>query len=167
MRPVPLALALASASCAVVTHSGHLAPASAVVEVTPSGASIELERRPVQCRIEFFRLRPPERPFDEVATLHFRSAGLDADLGGALGAQELMRERACRIGAHAVVVTQDYALGGMRQAMSPGEAIMTGTAIAYRGYRALDIGQPDAAPAPVVRTAPEPITDLGRRAGGP
>jgi hypothetical protein len=91
---------------------------TANLTVTPSGRSLALEARKVDCVIEFFRTRPPDRPFDEVATLHL-SGNVDA-----WDAQERIRRSACEIGADAIVVTRDYAWGSM-----------TGTAVSYPDVR--------------------------------
>jgi hypothetical protein len=129
LRARRLALALLPLGCAT----------SAPLLVTPSGADIHPERRPVNCHIEFLRTKSPERPYDEIATLHFVGA---VPIGPA-EAQERMRVEACRLGAHAVVVSRDYAL-----------SMMTGTAIVYRGAIARDAGQPDPVPPPP--SGPEP-----------
>jgi hypothetical protein len=111
---------------------------SAPLLVTPSGADVHPERRPVNCHIDFFHTKSPERPYDEIATLHF--TGMVSI--GPTAAQDRMRVEACRLGAHAVIVNREYAL-----------SMMTGTAIVYRGAIAKDAGQPDPAPP---SSAPEP-----------
>jgi len=134
-----LAALLSAAACTTTTPLGLRVSHQATVVATPSGSGVLLERRPSNCDVEFFRLRPPDRPFDEVATLHF-GGGLG---DGPLAAQDLMRAKACSLGAHAVVVTRDHLAGSM-----------TGTAIAYRGHQAKDVGQPDPAPAKAAGTRP-------------
>ncbi len=107
--------AIAVASIAVVVGC-----ASSKTAVTPSGAELSIAPRPPGCRVEFYRAKPPERPFDEVATLHYESiGGTTVDQ-----AQEAMREKACAVGADAVVVTRDLVLGSM-----------VGVAISYRDAR--------------------------------
>jgi hypothetical protein len=109
MRTLP-----ASALCAV------LACAYGSTVVTPSGAQLSLTPLPPDCRIEFYRTKPPERPFDEIATLHY-TARARATIEGA---QEAMRKKACASGADAVIVTRDLVLGSM-----------IGVAISYRDAR--------------------------------
>jgi hypothetical protein len=121
-----LALALLAFGCA-----------SSKLIVTPSGSDLHPEARPANCHIEFFRTKPPERPYDELAAFHFTGNQFTTPAD----AQERLRAEACRLGAHAVVVNRDYLL-----------AMMTGTAIVYRGAVAKDAGQPDPPPA----SGPEP-----------
>jgi hypothetical protein len=89
------------------------------VTVTPAGSGLELPPREADCQVEFFRTKPPDRPYDEIGALHVRAYQDDAG-----AAQEAMREQACALGADAVVVTRDYALG-----------LMTATAVSYRDLR--------------------------------
>jgi hypothetical protein len=111
--------ALAAASLALLSGC-----ASANITVTPSGKVLDLAARKPDCVVEFHRARPPERPFDEIATLHLEGARVDA-----WEAQERMRARACALGADAVVVLRDYVRAGERVAM-------TGTAVSYPEVRA-------------------------------
>ena len=117
MRGRSILPALALFGCA---HSNLL--------VTPSGSDLHPEARPASCHIEFFRTKPPDRPYDELAAFHFTGNGFTTPSD----AQERFRAEACRLGAHAVVVTRDFLL-----------STMTGTAIVYRGAVAKDAGQAD------------------------
>jgi hypothetical protein len=110
---------------AVVLSSALLgACVTADITVTPSGQGIELAARKPDCVVEFHRVRPPERPFDELATLHLQGGGLDA-----WEAQEALRRRACTLGADAVVVMRDYMNAGRY-------VVMTGSAVSYPDVRA-------------------------------
>jgi hypothetical protein len=98
--------------------------ATANITVTASGHALDLAPRKADCVVEFHRTRAPERPFDEIATLHLQGANLDA-----WEAQEEMRRRACALGADAIVVTRDY--------MGIGSSVvMIGTAVSYAELRA-------------------------------
>jgi hypothetical protein len=132
MRPRALAVALATFGCA-----------SSNLIVTPSGSGLHPEARPTNCHVEFFRTKPPERPYDELAAFHFTGNQFITPTD----AQERLRIEACRIGAHAVVVNRDYLL-----------SMMTGTAIVYRGAIAKDAGQRD----PPVTSGPQPESWMKR-----
>ncbi|HYQ81935.1 MAG TPA: DUF1471 domain-containing protein [Anaeromyxobacteraceae bacterium] len=119
MRRPAIGTALWTALAAGCTYS--------LVQVTPSGPGVQAERRPSDCHVDFYRTKAPEQPYDEIAALHVGGGML-----GAADVQEAIRAEACRLGAHAVVVTSDYRHGAM-----------SGTAVVYRGFRASDAGQPD------------------------
>jgi hypothetical protein len=110
-RSISLAGLLALTACA-----------GARLAVTDAGAALVLAPRPADCRVEFYRTKPPERPYDEVSTLHFSGRG------SAAAAQEALRAKACELGADAVIVTRDYI-------EIPGQAAMTGTAVSYPDLR--------------------------------
>ncbi len=88
------------------------------VTITGSGRDLGLVPRQGDCAIEFFRTKPPDRSYDEVATIHYEAAPMGAP--DAAGAQEALRRAACGLGADAVVVTRDFAMG-----------LMTGTAVSF------------------------------------
>ena len=73
------------------------------VTVNDAGTGLRLKPRPADCHVEFFRTRPPEQPYDEIAALY-----LDAGASDVAAAQELLRAEACVLGADAVVVTREY-----------------------------------------------------------
>jgi hypothetical protein len=126
-RTLSAASVLALAACATTSR----------VEVTDAGAALTLAPRPADCRIEFYRTKPPERPYDEVSTLHFSGRA------GAEGAQEALRAKACELGADAVIVTRDYVVvsgGGPGvvvgySVVNPTQGVMTGTAVSYPELR--------------------------------
>jgi len=132
-RCLILATAVAAVAC---VRSG-------VVQITPSGMALEPEPRPAACKIEFFHTRAPERPYDELATLHWTGES------GPAAAQDEMRSWACALGAHAVFVSREF----MPSAGYAGAA-MTGTALVYRGYRASDAGKVQPAPPPLASALP-------------
>jgi hypothetical protein len=124
MRNLTLAMiALAAFGCARV---GRPMARRSPVTVTESGLGLALAPRPADCVIEFYRTTVPQRPHDEVATLHFRGSVF----ANAAGAQEKMREQACALGADAVLVSRDFVPGAPS---SP--SVMTGTALSYRDAR--------------------------------
>jgi hypothetical protein len=135
MRPIHLLAALCSAVLLA-------ACATADITVTPAGRNLGLAARKVDCVVEFHRTRAPDRPFDEVATLHLEGKHVDA-----WEAQERMRRRACELGADAVVVTRDYVAvpgpttvtaGPLGPMVSRGadRVLMTGAAVSYPDVRA-------------------------------
>ena len=112
MRTIrPLALAAALAGCA----GGH-------VTVLPTGTSPVLyPSRGPDCRVEFYRVKPPDRPCDEIAALNLQGPLQQT----VVQAQEAMRKEACGIGADVVVITRDFAV------LSNG-VTMIGSALRYR-----------------------------------
>lgn len=92
------------------------------VSVTDSGTGRRAAARPAGCTIEFFRAKAPESPFDELGTLHW-----EGTLSGASAAQEAIRDRACQLGADAVIVTRDYVPYTQNTS-----GFMTATAIKFR-----------------------------------
>lgn len=98
-----------------------------LLDVTRSGNGLALAARPVGCSVEFFRTRAPEQPYDEVATFHWQSTGM----AGPDKAQVEMRDKACELGADAVIVNRDFVPGTQHTT-----AIMTGTAVKYRAAKA-------------------------------
>jgi len=115
-RIAPLAAALAAAGLGCAVPAGYALGGR--LDVTDSGARVDAHPRPEGCEVAFLRMRTPDRAYDELATFHAFAAKTAA------AAQASMRDRACAIGADAVVVTRDF-MGGA----------MTGTAIRYRDRR--------------------------------
>ncbi len=97
-RPLAPAVLAALLACA--------APAPRV-DVTPTGRAIPLAPRAKECPIEFFRTRPPDRAYDEIAVLEVEGRTGDSPAQ----AQEALRREACVLGADAVVVTREDAEG--------------------------------------------------------
>ncbi len=106
----------------VTVFAGCYTPHAQSTGVTVAGAgkSLGLAPRTADCTVEFFRTKPPDRAYDEVAALHFSWLGSDV-----VFAQEAMRAKACELGADAVIVTRDFAAGSM-----------VGTALSYPDRRA-------------------------------
>jgi hypothetical protein len=116
-------MVLAASACARASHPGAR---RSPVTVTESGLSLALAPRPDDCVIEFYRAALPERPHDEVATLHFRGT----PFANPRGAQEKIRQQACALGADAVLVSRDFVPGTQAT-----PSLMTGTAVSYRDAR--------------------------------
>ena len=103
-----------------------LATACSHVGVTPAGNGVTAAARSPGCNVEFFRTKPPERPYDELATLHWEGTWKSAE-----AAQEDLRAQACALGADAVVVTRDYI-----PYTQNATGVMTVAAIKYRAAAA-------------------------------
>src|SRR6266567_5255124 len=102
-----LALTLALAGCGAV-------------KVAPSGSGVTAAPRPADCPLEFLD-KAPSRPFDELAELSSQVSSPPR-----AGAQEVLREPACRLGADAVIVTRNFVMNAY------GHVLVAGTAIKYQ-----------------------------------
>lgn len=105
---------------AMVVLLGVTACLAPRVTVMPSGPGITASPRPADCRVDFYRTRV-DRPYDELAAL--KVFGGDSFKNNEPDFQEVIRAKACALGADAVVVTQDLA--------EPGGTMMA-TAIKFR-----------------------------------
>ena len=90
------------------------------VSVSPSGNNVQTTSKATECSIEFFRTTKPDRPYVEIATLSYPDGPGDLP---AFKEQEKIREKACELGADAVIVT--------REAARPTH-LMIGVAIKYK-----------------------------------
>ncbi len=90
------------------------------VTVVGSGSGVHGTPKPADCAIPFFRA-PPADPYDELGTLHLETRANDP-----ARALDALREKACALGADAVVITQEFTRIG-------DSAVMKGTALRYRG----------------------------------
>lgn len=136
----------------LLAAAASLAACASRTTVVPSGSGLSLAPRPAGCGIEFYRAKPPDRPFDEIATLLFESRDQIVTLKDA---QEAMRAQACAAGADAIVVTRDFLLGSM-----------IGVAVGYRDTR--EQHRADAALRQIARTAWEgELAEARRRVGAP
>lgn len=105
-----------------LTAGALLAAACASVAVTPAGSGLAAKPKSPDCAIEFFRTKPPDRPYDELAGLH-----ATASYSGAAALQDEMRAQACELGADAVIVNRDFI-----PSTPSTRALMSGTAVKYR-----------------------------------
>jgi hypothetical protein len=98
------------------------APACGSVSVTPPPTGAKAEARPRDCSVEFLRAAPA-RTYDELGEIYsYYSTVVEP--------QEVLREKACELGADAVVVTRDFLVS--TNARSPDRKLVAGTALKYR-----------------------------------
>jgi hypothetical protein len=94
------------------------------VQVTLSRPMAERSRlKPADCALEFYRTKSPDRPYDEVATVHYVA------VNGAepTAAQAAIQAKVCELGGDAVVVTRERYMG-----YGDGGTEVTATALLYR-----------------------------------
>lgn len=89
------------------------------VKVTPSEGAAAFSPRPKGCPLEFLR-KPPQRPYQELGELQ---AHVTAPPPG--GAQEVLRDDACALGADAVILTRNFVTNEF------GHVLVAGVAIKY------------------------------------
>ncbi len=112
MKPAPAArlaallLAVGAAGCGSV-------------KVKPSGPDLRSEPKPKGCSVEFLG-KAPDRAYEEIADLQAHVTSPPAG-----GADEVLREKACELGADAVVVTRKFVTNAY------GHMLVAGTAIKY------------------------------------
>ena len=112
--PPAIVLALAVASVPIACASG-----SASVKPSPSGA--KAESRPPDCTVEFLRAAP-ERKYDELGEIYgYYSQEVEP--------QDALREKACVLGADAVIVTKDFLVSAEQ---GPDRKFLSGIGIKYR-----------------------------------
>jgi hypothetical protein len=104
---------------ALVVTAVSMACGSVSVKPSPSGA--KAESRPPGCTVEFLR-ETPERKHDELGEIYSYYSRVVAP-------QDVLREKACELGADAVVVTRDFLISTER---GPDRKLVAGTAIKYR-----------------------------------
>jgi hypothetical protein len=115
VRSLPIA-ALLLASCA------------GSVRVTDAGNGVQAAPKAKNCAIPFLRTKVPDREYVELAALHYGGGAFR--LGDPAEAERALRERACALGADAVIVTRDFVPGVPgAKGTSP---FMTGTAIVFK-----------------------------------
>jgi len=98
------------------------------VSVVPSGNGLTAPSKPVGCPMPFLRSAPADRPYDELASLHYTTALFHAGDPGE--AQAALRDQACALGADAVLVTREFVPGVPGGSGRP--PTMAGAAIRYR-----------------------------------
>jgi hypothetical protein len=104
---------------ALAATAASMACGSVSVKPSPSGA--KAESRPPGCTVEFLR-ETPERTHDELGEIYSYYSRVVAP-------QDVLREKACELGADAVVVTRDFLISTDR---GPDRKLVAGTAIKYR-----------------------------------
>jgi hypothetical protein len=103
---------------ALAVASGPLACGSVSVRPSPTGA--RAEARPRDCTIEFLRVAP-ERTHEQLGELYSYYSRV-------VRPQEVLRERACELGADAVIVTRDFLVSNGK---GPDRKVVAGIAIKY------------------------------------
>jgi hypothetical protein len=99
MRTAPVLLLATT-----VTTLGCLGP-----RVTVLPGAVHTQQKPPTCAVAFIRTKV-DRPYDEIAGL--AASGGHAFMNGPDDFQEALREKACELGADAVIVTRDFARNG-------------------------------------------------------
>jgi len=112
----------------VVLAAFLLASCAGSVRVSDAGNGVKASPKPKGCAMPFLRAKPPDRPFDELASLHY-SGGMNRE-GDPAQAESSLRERACELGADALVVSREFVPGVAGAQGSP--PFMSATAIVYR-----------------------------------
>jgi hypothetical protein len=116
---LPHAMFLVVVTLASVTLTVACGSGSASVKPSPSGA--KAEPRPPDCTVEFLR-NPPSRTYDELGEIYgYYSRDVEP--------QDVLREKACSLGADAVIVTKDFVISSVS---GPDRKSIAGTAIKYR-----------------------------------
>jgi outer membrane biosynthesis protein TonB len=126
-------------SLAVLALAPLALAACGSVKVTPSCAAAG-KPRPSDCPLELLYKAPP-RPYEPLAELQSHVTAVPP--GGAL---EVLRPKACELGADAIIVEREQVLNEF------GHVLVVGTAIRYRPPEP----PPEAAPAPVPEPKAEP-----------
>jgi hypothetical protein len=104
--------------------AGCFTPAGPVLRVTPSRAMAAASpSKPANCSLDFYRTKAPDRPYDEVATVHY----LAVNGAEPTAVQVAIQAKVCELGADAVVVTRERYLG-----FTQGGTEVTATAVLYR-----------------------------------
>jgi hypothetical protein len=111
LLPRPRCTAALAAAAALMACGG--------VKVKPSGDGVRPEPRPKGCSLEFLQ-KAPGRPYQEIADLEAHVTSPPS--GGAL---EVLRDKACELGADAVIVSRNFVTN------EQGHVLVAGTAIKY------------------------------------
>jgi outer membrane biosynthesis protein TonB len=105
----------------------------------------KLPPKPADCALEFL-LKAPPQPYDELAELDSHVTSPPPN-----GALEVLRPKACELGADAVIVRRNFVTNEF------GHVLVAGTAIKYRAEAAPEAPPAEAPPAqPTPEPAPEP-----------
>jgi hypothetical protein len=91
------------------------------VAVHPSPSGTKAASRPLDCTVEFLR-RQPERAYDELAEVYSYYSRV-------VTPEDVLREKACDLGADAVIVTRDFLISTEH---GPDRKLVAGIAIKYR-----------------------------------
>ena len=120
--PAPLLRAAAVAAfvgSAAVAACTAASPSSSSVSVKPS--ELKAAARPRDCQVEFLK-KPPARAYDALGELY-------GNWPTEVKPADVLREKACEMGADAVIVTRDVLIP---TGAGPARMELAGTAIKYR-----------------------------------
>ena len=109
----------AFAGSAAIAACCAASPSSSSVSVKPS--EIKVAARPRDCQVEFLQ-KPPARAYDALGELH-------GNWPTEVKPADVLREKACEMGADAVIVTRDYLIP---TGAGPARTEIAGTVIKYR-----------------------------------
>jgi hypothetical protein len=100
------------------------------VKVFPASSGFKAERRPPDCQVQFL-LRPPQQPYDEIADLvrYLPGAESTETYPGGTEPQDVLRQKACELGADAVIITRDMLIPSLEGADAK---LVAGIAVKYR-----------------------------------
>lgn len=91
------------------------------VGVKPPRSGATASARPQDCTVEFLR-KAPERAYDELGEMYSYYPWV-------VEPEDVLREKACELGADAVIVTRDFLISTER---GPDRKLVAGKAIKYR-----------------------------------
>jgi hypothetical protein len=92
------------------------------VSVKPPSSGAKVASRPRDCAVEFLR-RTPERAYEELGEMY-------SYFPWVVEPEQVLREKACELGADAVIVTRDFLISTVH---GPDRKFVAGVAIRYRG----------------------------------
>lgn len=98
----------------------------------------KLPPKPADCALEFLK-DPPKQPYDDIADLESHVTSPPTYGAGAL---EVLRPKACELGADAVIVRRNFVTNEF------GHVMVAGTAIKYRPEEAAPAEKPEQPEAP-------------------
>jgi hypothetical protein len=109
--------------------AAFLVSCAGTVHVSDAGNGVKAPPKPKDCAMPILRTKAPDRPYDEMAALHFGGSGLN-QAGDPADAEQALREKACELGADALVATREFVPGvAGGKGRSPS---MAATAIKFR-----------------------------------
>lgn len=124
-------------TCSLLALAGCRIKHAPRVVVVPSGSAVSAAARPPGCNLQVLRTAASDRPYDELGSIYYR-ANLINDPAEA---NAFIRERACALGADAILVTQEF-IPLSRQ----GPASMSAIAVLFRPPASSVTGSGAAAP---------------------
>ncbi len=93
-----------------------------------SRSAVTAPAKPASCSLPFLRLPPSDRPFDELAALHY--SGHMNMRGDPASVEDALRAKGCELGADALIVVREFVPGVAGANGTP--PMMSVTAVRYR-----------------------------------